>query len=119
MPLLHIVWLFVYGFFDSNLRIEQLRRFQQYQNLADLLLTAHSFNLISPIDNMAFAAQTSAILVLKVLSCLLMDMRVLLVDCCTHKSLIPFVRIVYESFTSSSYSNGGSSNSRLGARDPV
>jgi hypothetical protein len=110
------------AFLIAILRIEQLRRSRQYQHLANLLLTAHSFNSMSLIDVMTFAAQTSAILVLKVRPCLLTDRRVLLVDSCTRKSLIPFVRIVYEAFNSSSYSyssDGESSNSRLGTRDPV
>ncbi len=119
MPLLNIMWLFVYGFFIAMLRIEQLQRSRQYQHLATLLLTAHSFNSMTLIDIMMFAARTLAILVLKVHPCLLTDRRVLLEDSCTCKSLISFVRIVYETFNSSSYSDGESSNSILRARDPV
>ena len=68
---------------------------------------------------MTFAARTSAIVVLKVHPFLSTDRKGLLVDSCTHNSLIPFVKIVYEAFYSSSDSDGESSNSRLGARDPV
>jgi hypothetical protein len=95
------------AFLIAILRIDQLRRSQQYQNLANLLLTAHSCNSMSSIVKTAFFAQTSAILVLKVHPCLLTERRVLLVDSCTRKPLIPFVRIVYEAFTSSACSNGG------------
>jgi hypothetical protein len=107
------------AFLTAILRTEQLQRSQQYQHLANLLLTAHSFNSMLSIDIMMFAVQTSAILVLKVPPFLLMDRRVLLVDSCTCKSLIPFVRIVYEAFNSSSDSDGESSNSGLGVRDQV
>ena len=75
--------------------------------------------------NMTFNAPTSAILVLMVRPSLLTKWRVLLVDSCTRKSLIPFVRTVYENFKSSSDSDGSSSsdgessNTRLGARDSV
>jgi hypothetical protein len=101
------------------LRTEELQRSQQYQHLANLLVTAHSFNSMSLTDIMTFAARTSAILALKFCPFLSTDRRVLLVDSCNRKSLIPFVRIVYEAYNSSSDSDGVSSNSGLGARDPV
>ena len=93
------------AFFIAILRIEHLQRSGQYHNLANLLLIAQSCNSMSTIEKVTFAARTSAILVLKVHPCLLTNMRVLLVDSCTRKSLIPFVRIVYDFFKSSSDSS--------------
>ncbi len=86
------------AFLIAILRIKHLQRSGQYHNLANLLLTAQSCNSMSSIEKVTLAARTSAILVLKVCPCLLTNRRVLLIDSCTRKSLIAFVRIVYETF---------------------